>query len=309
MNIQFRPGFARRMQVYLKEMYPLGPRLANAFLLYFGFAAMLGKIHGVRISLFSTWTLVGTADVFGLLLILRLMDELKDLEVDLRLFAKRPVPSGRVLGSDISSSLNIVLILYLFINLWIGRAFWTAAAVLLYALLMFKYFFIPSVLRRYLLLNLATHNPVIPLMLFHLVNLYSVGSSLPFQAIRWKPVLLLIAMTWSMAFAWEISRKIRSKREENAYVTYSRILGRPGAVALAAGAQTLTLGLAVYLAVSLPLSRIFIGIAAAGYACVLWGHLRFLLKPSPRTSRLRPFAEQYILCILAAFIADSIIFG
>jgi 4-hydroxybenzoate polyprenyltransferase len=309
MKIKFEPGFARRMRVYLKDMYPVGPRLAGAFLLYLGFTAMLGRIHGVRITLFSTWTLVGTGNVFGLLLILRLMDELKDLEVDSRLFSERPVPSGRVLESDISSSLVAMIVLYLVANRLAGRAFWTAAAVLAYSLLMFRYFLIPGILRRYLLLNLATHNPIIPLMLFHLVHSFSVEANFTLRAIRWKPVLWLMVMTWSMAFAWEISRKIRSPAEENAYVTYSQILGRPGAVALAAAAQTLTLALAVYFTVSLSLSWIFIAVVAAGYFYALRGHIRFLLEPGSRTSRLRPFAELYILSILAAFVAGGLIFG
>lgn len=309
MKIGFQQGFVKRMWIYLREMYPVGPRLAVAGLLYLGFVSMLGKIHGVRISLFSAWTLLGAWNVFALLLILRLMDELKDREVDLRLFSERPVPSGRVLESDISSSLGIMIILYLFANVWTGRVFWTAVGVLIYALLMFKYFFIPGILRRHLLLNLATHNPFVPILLFHLVHMFSVQTAFPLHTLLWKHVLALVAMTWSMIFAWEISRKIRSQGEENAYVTYSQVLGRRGAVALAAGAQTLTLSFAVYFMRSLPLSWIFIGIVAAAYTHILRGHVRFLLKPVPQTSRLKPFAESYILSILAAFIAGCLIFG
>jgi 4-hydroxybenzoate polyprenyltransferase len=309
MKIGFQKGFAKRMRIYLREMYPVGPRLAVACLLYLGFASMLGKIHGLRISLFSGWTLLGTGDIFSLLLILRLMDELKDREVDLRLFSDRPVPSGRVLESDISAGLGLMIILYLFANLWAGRAFWTAAGLLAYALLMFKYFFIPRVLRCYLLLNLATHNPFVPLLLFHIVYLFSLQTAVPLHALLWKRVLALVVMTWSMIFAWEISRKIRSQVEENAYVTYSQILGRYGAVALAAGSQTITLGFAVYFMRSLLLSWIFIGLVAAGYAFILGGHVRFLLKPVPQTSRLKPFAESYILTVLGAFIAGCLFSG
>ena len=106
-------------------------------------------------------------------LILRLMDELKDRETDRELFSDRPVPSGRVLESDIRASLVTVIVLFIGANLWAGAALWTAVCVLGYALLMFRYFFVPRILRKYLLLNLATHNPVIPILLLYVVVLFS----------------------------------------------------------------------------------------------------------------------------------------
>ena len=309
MDVQVQRGFRRRMGVYLGEMYPPGSRLGAAALLYLGFTAMLDRVHGLPFSPLSAWTAIGTWDVFSLLLILRLMDELKDREVDRRLFFDRPLPSGRVREGDIIFSLGLMNTLYLAANLPAGRAFWTAAGVLAYAWLMFRHFFIPGLLRRCLLLNLATHNPFIPLLLLHLVVLFAVQADLPLRAVRWERALLLVAMFWPMSFAWEISRKIRAREEENDYVTYSKILSRPGAVALAAGAQTLTFALAVHFFRSLSLSGVFIGVAAAGYALALWGHVRFLLKPSPRTSRLKPFAQIYIVSVLAAVLAEALLSG
>jgi 4-hydroxybenzoate polyprenyltransferase len=290
-------------------MYPLGPRLAAAALLYIAFTAMLGRVHGVPIAPLSVWAAIGTWDVFALLLILRLMDELKDREVDRRLFSHRPLPSGRVREGDIVLSLGLMNILYLAANIPAGRAFWTAAGLLAYAWLMFNYFFVPFPLRRSLLLNLTTHNPFIPLLLLHLIVLFAVQAGLPFRAVRWPPALLLVAAFWPMCFAWEISRKIRSREEEDEYVTYSKILGRSGAVALAAGAQTLTFGLGLHFFRSLSTSGIFLGLATAGYALALWGHARFLLKPSPRTSRLKAFAQMYIVSVLAAALAGAVLSG
>ena len=43
--------------------------------------------------------------------------------------------------------------------------------------------------------------------------------------------LLLVALIFYIpGLAWELSRKIRAKREENQYVTYSRIFGRGRAI-------------------------------------------------------------------------------
>lgn len=302
-------GFFKRMAVYLREMYPLASRFAVAALLYLSVAGLLAKIHGLRLVFLSPLTLLGSWNVFALLLILRLMDELKDRDIDLRLFRDRPLPSGKVKESDIRFSLIVLILFYVSFNLIAGKAFWMALIVLAYSLLMFKYFFIPRILRKYLLFNLASHNPILGLMLVQMVVLFSVQHGLSLKNVRWIPCLLLIAMEWAMFFAWEISRKIRSEQEENEYVTYSQIFGRLGAVAVAGGAQTVTLVIAIYFFRMLSLSWVFLGIVAAGYILVMAGHVRFAAKPSPATSKLKRFAEAYILSVLAAPLLDGFFFG
>lgn len=133
------------MRIYLAEMYPILTHLFSSVLLYIGFVTFQQRINAVRAPIFSLYTIVGIWSVFALMLILRLMDELKDREIDCELFSDRPLPSGKVLESDISFSLIGVTALYLFANVWIGAALWMALFVLGYSLLMFKYFFIPHI--------------------------------------------------------------------------------------------------------------------------------------------------------------------
>ncbi len=302
-------GFAGRMRVYLGEMYPVPLRLAMSALLCLSFLTFLARIHDRRPSLLSFHTISGILGIFSFGLILRLMDELKDREIDRELFHGRPLPSGRVLESDIKVSLAVIIGFYLLVNAWMGKAFGMALVLLSYSLLMFKFFFIPRILKRYLLLNLATHNPVVPLMHLYIVFVFSVEHHLSLRQIDWPPTLLLIAMFWSMLFAWEIDRKIRSREEENAYVTYSQILGRHGAVFLAGGAQTLTFAIGLYLYRSLSLSLAFPALMAIGYVRTVWAHTRFILNPSSITSKLKPFAEQYVLAVLLARLLDYAIHG
>jgi len=302
-----KPGYLRRMHLYWAEMFPLPKALLTAMLQYIGFNWMLCRIHGVQLSLLSPFALVGIWTTFGFLLILRLMDELKDKEIDLALFRDRPVPSGRVLESDIRFSLVAMISLMLAANLWAGRIFLASVGLLCYALLMFEYFFIPNVLRKYLLLNLAIHNPFTALVFLYVTVLFSEQYHLSLHQINWSSVLIVILTFWAMVFAWEISRKIRSGEEENDYVTYSQLLGRVGSVIAAAGAQTLTFLLALHFYYSLSMSRAFAAILVIGYAATMYGHVRFLVRPDPITSRLKPFAERYILCVLFAFVVDLIL--
>jgi hypothetical protein len=302
-------GFAGRMRVYLGEMYPVPLRLATSALLYLSFVTFLARIQGMQLSLLSFHTISGILGIFLFGLILRLMDELKDREIDRELFRERPLPSGRVLESDIRVSLAVVIGSYLLVNAWMGKAFVMALILLCYSLLMFKFFFIPRVLKRYLLLNLLTHNPVVPLMHLYIVCVFSAEHHLSLRQIDWPPTLLLVAMFWAMFFAWEIARKIRSSGEENAYVTYSQILGRLGAVLLAGGAQTVNFAIGLYLYRILSLSTAFPAIMAIGYGRAVWAHGRFILNPTPVTSKLKPFAEQYVMAVLLARLFDYAIHG
>jgi len=291
-----RAGFISRMSLYLAEMHPVGPRLLAALLASTSFLTILGRIHGVPVT--ARVFLLGAASVFGLMLILRLMDELKDVAVDRALFPSRPLPSGRVLEEDIAFSLAVVIALYLSVHGGAGYAFGSAAAVLGYAFLMFHWFFVPDFMRPRLFFTLATHTPIIPLLLLHLLVIFAATRDMEPGQIRWASSLLLVGAYWALFFAWEISRKVRSREEEDAYVTYSRLLGPRGAVLLAFGAQSLAFCAGLHLVRMHGLcSALAVGLGS-GCALALLGHVRFLLRPDRRTSRLGAFAEANIFCVL-----------
>ena len=298
-------GYIERMKIYFNEMFPITERFLQAILLYVSFTFALSRIYSVSVQLDLKFTFVGIWSVFMLMLILRLMDELKDKDIDRELFPGRPLPSGKVRDSDITFTLGVAIVLYLIPNLLVGKAFFMALFVLGYALLMLKYFFIARILRRYLLLNLATHNPIIPFMLLYLTLLFAMAHGVDFGQATGSSSLLLTLMYWAPFFAWEISRKIRASEDENAYVTYSQILGRGGAVAVVGTAQTIAFGISVYFFHTLGLSKVFLLILLTGYSVTVWGLLRFLFHSTPITSNLKPFAELFILSIFLAQIVEN----
>jgi hypothetical protein len=170
---------------------------------------------------------------------------------------------------------------------------------------MFVRFFMPRTLRASLLLTLATHNPIFPLIILHLVVIACVGGERGFADLPWSLVVPFIIMVWLPILAWELSRKIRSAEEETSYVTYSRILGRAGAVTAAAGVQGFSVGIGVYLYHQLMLSWIYVALLSASYAVTLWAFGRFLLWPDRRTSKLlRPLGEFFVIGVLAAQIVE-----
>ncbi len=307
MTLQFpSPGYWSRMNIYLAEMLPLHKHLLVSVLLYLGVYTFVGRVNGVQFSLPTVFFFLGIGSLLAVSLLIRLMDEIKDKELDEQLFSQRPLPSGRVFDSDIRFSIAAVAVLYLAANFWTGPTFGVALIVLAYAFVMFKHFFMPHILQKNLLLTLATHNPIVPIVYLHLLALFTAEHGLTFQTIDWRYTLPLILMYWAMSFAWEIARKIRSPQEENQYVTYSRIFGPRGAVLVAAGAQTVSFAIGLYFYWRLSLSPLFAVTLAGAYAITIWGHIRFMLLPSPATSKLKNFAELFIILVL---IAQSIEHG
>ena len=301
-----RSGYAKRMKRYLAEMYPVPTRLTLATLTYFSTVAFLGRVHGTSNFTSPYYAFVGITSLFSLMLIIRLMDELKDKEIDRALFPHRPLPSGRIFETDIIATMVVSGCIYLLANIMAGRVFWIALFVLAYACLMFKHFFIPEILRKSLLLTVATHNPLVAFMLLYVSALFFSTAAIPLETIDWHATLLVILMNWATCLAWELARKIRCREEENTYETYSQIFGRLGAVGIALGTQTVTFSIGLYFAWILSLSPLFVVLWSAAYAVPVAALIRFLHEPTPVTSRLGPYAEVYMLAILAVEAVENL---
>lgn len=292
-------AYLRRMRVYLGEMFPLPRHLGIAALMAVGLAAFARHAHGLRTSLLSPHVALGLFGVFGLLLILRLMDELKDADIDAALFPHRPLPSGRVRRGDIVATLGVVIVGFLAAHGVAARTLASACVLLGFATLMFRRFFAPARLRGSLLLTLATHAPVVPLLLLHGFVVFAVEHDLALADLRWRLVVPFTLACWMPILGWEIARKIRPPEAEDAYETYSRRLGPVGAVALVLGVEGVGLAATVWLGRTLSCSAAYV--ALPGGALLLLGLAagRFLARPSPATARLRPWAELVALVVLA----------
>jgi 4-hydroxybenzoate polyprenyltransferase len=294
------PTFAGRMRTYFGEMLPLPQHVALASLIYLHIAVFARHIHELSTPIVSVHGAIGAASLFGLMVILRLMDELKDEDIDRQLFPDRPLPSGRVLRTDVHLALLGTALLYLAVNLWTGWAYFVAAAVLGYGFLMFRRFFAPDALRRSLPLTLATHNPIVALMILYGFAVFAAEHDLSPVELQWNRITPFLVMTWSPFLAWELARKIRSEDEENEYVTYSRLLGRRGAVLVTWLVQAVGVALGIYLWRMRDLPAVAVVVILAGFVVNLWAGLRFLRHPHPSTSHLQPFATFFLLTVLVS---------
>jgi hypothetical protein len=111
-------------------------------------------------------------------------------------------------------------------------------------------------------------------------------------------------MLWAPFLGWEFARKIRAAGDEDAYVTYSQLCGPRGAVALVLATQGLALLLTLLLWRWLGLSWFYPLLPALAYLACVFAGVRFLLAPSTASARLKPFAEAYIVAMLAAQVIE-----
>jgi 4-hydroxybenzoate polyprenyltransferase len=295
-------GYFFRMHDYLREMLPIPRHALVAALAAAGIVGFTTTVQSTRAPLSSAAVLSVGWNVLAMLVILRLMDELKDAAIDRRLFPERPLPSGRVSERDIRIGLGAMAALYMLSNLYSPATAISALVVLGYALLMFKRFFAPALLERSLPITLATHTPIVPIIWSQAFVAAASARGIPLSDMRWGLIALYVSMLWLAMLGWEISRKIRCAEEESEYVTYSQILGRAGAVKLTIGAQTGAALIGFFFWLLLGLGSPYLVLVVLGWAVSCWGHARFLIRPDRRTSRLKPYASALIIGLLLAQI-------
>lgn len=241
----------KRLNIYFKEMYPIIPRLILGFLVFsemyfililngggtaelhngfnivFQTSSMLEDgtlIDGARVFDIGIQEIICGFTVFSFLCWLRIADDFKDYELDCRLFAHRPLPSGRVTKKDLKIFITILITFTLLINLVFMPNFLFCLILYTYGSLMAVWFFQKHKIQTSLPKALVTHNPVQLIL-----NLYIIS----FTLIKYKGFIQLNALyigcalltLYFPAFIWEISRKLRAPKDETEYVTYSKLFG------------------------------------------------------------------------------------
>ncbi len=292
------PRRARRIAIYLAEMFP--PQVmvtfcASHFLAIWLALQVLGGIAPARV----TWASVrGIATVTLFLLLMRLYDELKDVETDIRLgragdplYRDRAIVTGAVRIEDITLLRWVVTALLVAVNLRAGFSWATLAFVILFVAgwFSFRWFFWPR-MSEYLLVAFITHNPISLLLQAYIVGLFADT----FGADRLHAsVVPLLGGLWLPIAAWELSRKIRVPEDETSYRTYSRVLGWKVASILPAVFVAGSAVLLLLVSRAARLGVVFPVVIVLGAALVVYRCLLFRLAPSRSRAQLKPWAVLY----------------
>ena len=210
-------------------MYPIIPRLFLGFLVFSEIYFIVFCNNGLTVSDFSlnptdiTGMIVGGFTVFIFLCWLRIADDFKDYELDCRLFAHRPLPSGRVTKKDLKIFLCVLIPITLLLNLiFCTKNFVFCIILYTYGSLMAIWFFQKHKIQKSLPLALVTHNPVQMIMNIYVISFIILQYNLPVFTLT---NLMAVFTLYFPALIWEISRKIRAPKDETEYVTYSKLFG------------------------------------------------------------------------------------
>ncbi|MDO4283081.1 MAG: UbiA family prenyltransferase [Clostridia bacterium] len=212
----------KRWHIYLKEMYPVIPRLFLGIIL-FGviYFFVLAKVSVASFS-FGMEEVTGVLTIFFFLLCLRIADEFKDFELDSKLFKERPLPSGRVTKNDLKILAGISIAIMIILNVIFTRNLIPFIVLAIYGILMSVWFFAKKYIQPNLLLALITHNPVQVILNFYIISIVCNKYQLELFTLS---NVLIACILYLPALGWEMGRKIKAPQNENEYVTYSKIFG------------------------------------------------------------------------------------
>ncbi len=212
----------KRLNIYFKEMYPIIPRLLLGLIVFGEIYFIVLLNNGVTEFDINVQEFIGGFTVFSFLCWLRIADDFKDYELDCRLFAHRPLPSGRVTKKDLGIFVGILIAVTVILNLVFMNNFGFFLFLYIYGTLMSLWFFHKKKIQKSLPLALVTHNPVQMIMNIFIISFTCIKYGL--EAFT----LTNFLAAWTLYFPaliWEIARKIRAPKDETEYVTYSKLFG------------------------------------------------------------------------------------
>jgi hypothetical protein len=278
-----RAGLAARLRIYQRERFPLaqyGPMVIvfTASAAYYSRYAR-GAEGFIPLGRFA----IGAYTALVFFAWLRILDEHKDADVDLRYRPELPVPRGLVSRGELRRVGGWALAAAVVLNLWTEPALLAVMAlVAAYAALMTREFFVGEWLRAHPAAYLLSHMAIMPL-----IDLYSTGLDwVPERADPPAALYLFLLLTYLNGIVIEIGRKIRIPSGEREGVdTYTSSWGVRAAPAVWLGVLLLTAGVAALALRAIGASSI--EVAALGGLMLLAAlpAARFLLRPTAADSR------------------------
>ena len=212
----------KRLFVYYHERYPIFLRLLLGVIVFCEIYFIVLLNQGVTKFNIGYQEIIGGFTIFSFLLWLRVADDLKDYETDMKLFPDRPLQRGATTKKDIFISCLIIEIITIALNLIFmpNKIFFIVLYV--YGYLMSKWFFQRAKIQPSLPLALITHNPVQMIVNLYIISFTVIKYNLDF--INLTTIMTLFTLYFP-ALIWEVSRKIKAPKDENDYTTYSKLFG------------------------------------------------------------------------------------
>jgi len=277
-------SFFSRFLVYQKERFPLVQYIPLISIFTYSAASYSRMCRGDE-SIIDLGILV-TASVTAILffLLLRISDEFKDYEDDMKYRPYRPVPRGLVSLKELSKlgwsiiAITFLLNLYVMPSIIIPYIF-----VLLFMYLMYNEFFVSNWLKARPLLYATSHMLIMPV-----IDFYTTGVDwIQYDTFPPNGVEVFLIVSFFNGVVIEIGRKIRvPEKEEDGVETYSSLYGPNRATYFWIVAMSITMLSAVWACSFIDFTQTGSTMLIIAFSiCIIPGIL-FLIKKKHRYSKL-----------------------
>ncbi len=275
-------GFCKRAWIFVGERFPLSSHIPMIASFSAGNIFMAQTL--AQGSLLSSWSRLAVA--FGVamsfFLRLRIFDEIKDYETDLKINPTRPLARGLISLREAKFWLLGLFAFEIFLLLWVSPVLVASHALaMLYSLVMYREFFVGSLIRPHLTTYAVLHTFVSVLVG---ASVASIMTGIPFWNFSYLFWMLLLA-NWGFFNLFEFARKTFAPAEERENVeSYSKIFGVPGSVLLSLSQALVPPGI-LYFVLGAQLDTEDRLILGALLGLVLIPALFFALRPSPFSAK------------------------
>jgi len=306
--------YPKRLYAYLQERFPLVSHLSMVFI-YFLANQFLAQVLGapedpMRIGIF---TAVGMLFLLCIFFHLRVFDEHKDYDLDVKNYPDRILSRGVMTLKDLKILGAVAIIVELACAFYSGA--WAVMAVslaILFSVIMLKEFFISKWLRAHFMVYSVAHMLIMPLLT---ATIFSFTMGRPFWEAPW--LFWAYALADFFAFSnWEISRKINMPEDELDDVdSYSKHLGINTSANAVIVLRILNTILAVIVGVYLDLGVFYYVGLIVLFCITLFGMLKFRFNPNRKTAKqLEHYGGGYIVLFyfvlaIELFFRNGITFG
>ncbi len=292
-----------RIFKYLMIMFPPYLNMPVGIIIFFSSYFVIQNLLCEKIE-FNLSLLSGGITIMLMMLLLRVMDELKDYEKDKKQNKNRPLITGVVKLNDLKTLMLVITITMLVLNFFLGKyIFISFLFMLIYSYLMFIDFFNPKTSQN-LILQLLTHNPIGFIFQIYIISFaYQNYGKVVFQL----ETLLIAIMFWLPFLAWELGRKIRKPSEETVVETYSKFFGYKLASFLTLFTVITIFFLAIYIVIVAHINFLMILLITPVAIHIIKKILSFIKKPFSLKKGFNKEMQLLLLTLNLGFFIFAII--
>lgn len=274
-------SWIKKWYSYQKERFPI--------LVYglYVFCIVFATFCFASVNRTCNWILLLPMFIVAMLqfLMVRIVDEFKDYEEDLKYRPYRPVPRGLIKLSE----LKVLFIFSAIIQFGI-TVFCSGIKGLIFLGLLWGYFalmsmdfFLKKAIDKHILLGVLLDELLMPFLVLYLSNFVGIN-----YLTIWKMLLMSYLVSWIV----EIARKVRCKeKEEKGVKTYTAVFGINKAVILLTVFETLLL-----VSQFLILKNVYL--SGISFLVVLFTNILFVIKKDRLTSKLCELSGNLYIMVL-----------